>query len=208
IVAGMGNIGYRVVEELRRGGQGVLAIDRDRDGEFAELMRGRSPILLGDARSVLTLEKAGARKARAVVAALNDDLANLSIGLLVRREFPNVRTVLRLFDADLAAKLQAGLRFDAVLSMSAIAAATFVAAVMCPDAVYGFSVGDHLGLIVRRPAGASPASDAVAEANISAPLFCRAAGEARFHLSHAGCCAADGESLSLRWLPLTQPPII
>ncbi|HLV78972.1 MAG TPA: NAD-binding protein, partial [Chthonomonadaceae bacterium] len=81
VVVGLGSVGYRLVEKLRRAGVSVVAIDRDAGGEFVEAVREQTPVILGDARLRSTLEQAGAARAHAVLAVTSDDAVNLSVGL-------------------------------------------------------------------------------------------------------------------------------
>src|SRR5207247_2615872 len=75
IVCGLGNIGIRVVEELRRQKAPVVVIEKSPQSRFlAEARRLKAAVLLGDACLKDTLLKAHAAKARAIVAATNDDL--------------------------------------------------------------------------------------------------------------------------------------
>lgn len=163
VVAGLGNVGYRVVRELLRAKEKVVAIERSAEGEFIEVVRGWIPVIVGDARMEDILTKAGLPEAKALVAATNDAVTNLSIALLATRLNPNTRTVLRMFDADLARKVQESLGVDVVLSTSAVAAPTFVGAALYPDVCVGFLLDDRLVLLLHRKvpadfrwAGSSP----------------------------------------------------
>ena len=77
VVVGLGNVGYRIVEELRRAGEAIVAVDRDPESEFAEAVRGLGAVVTGDSRLPETLHKAGVPGARAVVAVTHDDAVNL-----------------------------------------------------------------------------------------------------------------------------------
>src|SRR6185436_14638016 len=125
VVVGMGNVGYRVVLALQQVGVPVVALDSDPDAPFLATVRTLAPVILGDARLNETLERAGLPRARAVVAATDDDSANLGIGLAAHRMSPDVRTVVRLFDAGFARKVESSLGIDAALGASRIAAPTF-----------------------------------------------------------------------------------
>src|SRR6185369_13432587 len=84
VVAGLGNVGYRIVEELRAAGVPVVTIERSADGPFVETVRRSTPVVVGDARLAETLEQANASRARAVLAVTGDDAANLAIALSAR----------------------------------------------------------------------------------------------------------------------------
>ena len=88
-----------------------------------------------------------------MVAATGDDSVNLGIGLAARRMNPKIRTVVRLFDAEFARKVENALGIDAALSSSRIAAPTFVAAALFSDVAKAFIVGDRLVVLTARKAG-------------------------------------------------------
>jgi Trk K+ transport system NAD-binding subunit len=163
IVAGLGNVGYRVLDQLVRAGTPAVAIDREPDGDFVESVPAGAAVVAGDARLEATLLKAGTPSAHAVVAATGDDAANLSIALAARKLNPAVRTVVRLFDADFARKVQTSLGVGAALSSSLLAAPTFVAAALFPDVKTAFVVDERWLVAVRQVRGATYADLAPAE---------------------------------------------
>ena len=153
IVVGLGNVGYRIVEELRKLGTSVVAVDRDANGQFVESVGTQVPVIIGDARLPNVLRKAGMAKAHAVIATTENDAVNLSVGLGARLVNPRLRAVIRLFDADFARKVRTSLKVDMALSSSLIAAPTFVASALYTGVQTAFTVGDHLLTIVHRPVG-------------------------------------------------------
>jgi voltage-gated potassium channel Kch len=180
IVAGLGNLGFRVVRELARNGETVVAVERDAGAKFVDTARSLAPVVLGNARAEETLQKAGLAGAKAVLALTDDDIANLSIGLAAKRARPDVWSVLRVFDASLADKLRASLGVDAVLSVSAEAAATFVGAALGPDVLHGFLLGDFLVVIFKRPLAPGPTPSPAARNEI--PLTVGAIGARWYRL--------------------------
>lgn len=163
IVVGLGNVGYRIVRWLRAAGMSVVAIDRNPQSEFGEELKVDGPLVIGDGRLQETLRKAGVERARAVIAATDDDTVNLAVGLAAKQDNPGVRSVVRLFDADFARKAQLGLGIDVALSGSMTAAPTFAATALYPDVCHGVLVGDRLLVLQKREvgerwAGATPSS--------------------------------------------------
>lgn len=144
IVVGLGNVGYRTWGELGRLGVNVVAIDLDSEGEFASALAGRAPFVTGDARIESTLSAAQVETAVAIIATTGDDAANLGIALGARRLSPKLRTIVRVFDADFAGKLEQGKLVDVAVSTSRVAAPTFAAAALFDDAVVGLE--DDRGL--------------------------------------------------------------
>src|SRR5262249_53066382 len=99
IVVGLGNIGYRVVEELLRQGDAGVGIERPPDTPFtAPARRQRVAVIIGDATIREVLQQAKASSARAVVAATSSELVNLEIALLVRELAPKQRVVVRVIE--------------------------------------------------------------------------------------------------------------
>jgi Trk K+ transport system NAD-binding subunit len=122
IVCGLGHVGYRVVESLRRLGEPIVAIERRPDSFIDSVRAMQVPVILGDARRDELLAEAGIERAKAVVCATDDDLANLEVALDAKRMNPNVRVVMRMFDQRLANKVGGALELDETFSTSALAA--------------------------------------------------------------------------------------
>ena len=150
VVAGLGSIGFRVMRELARRGETVVAIEREASCRFLEPARAWGPAIVGNARLPETLRNAGVTGAKAVLAITDDDVANLGIGLAARNAQPDSRVVLRLFDANLAEKMPASLGVQAVLSVSHVAAPAMVAAALNPEHVHGVQLGGHFVVFSKR----------------------------------------------------------
>jgi Trk K+ transport system NAD-binding subunit len=68
------------------------------------------------------LEEVGMSKAKAVVCATDDDLANLEIALDAKRMNPRIRVVMRMFDQRVAAKVGGALELEQSFSSAALSA--------------------------------------------------------------------------------------
>jgi len=132
IVAGLGSVGLRLVKQLAKAGERVVVVDKNADTELRQLLPVRIPFVQGDAALPETLVTANITAAKSVVAVTGNDITNLSIGLLSKKLNPNIRTTLRLFDPDLAEKVQGGMGIDHVISASASSAPAFVASALLP----------------------------------------------------------------------------
>lgn len=122
VVCGLGHVGYRVLEELRALGEDAVGIERE-PSEFVTTLRAQGvPVHVGDARRDDLLAETGIARAKAVVCATNDDLANLEIALDAKRMNPSIRVVMRMFDQRLAAKVGGALELDQSFSTSALSA--------------------------------------------------------------------------------------
>jgi Trk K+ transport system NAD-binding subunit len=131
IVCGIGSVTYRVILDLLEAGYGVVAIERDWPSEFLEptLTLG-VPVIHGDARKRETLVRAGIFRARSLVAGLNDDLANIEIGLAARQRRPELPIILRIFNEELDYNLEQTFGRNSAFSASALAAPTLAAAAL------------------------------------------------------------------------------
>ncbi len=164
IVVGIGNIGYRVVDELLAAGRQVVAVDLTIEGQLASTLGSRCPVIAGDGRVATTMEAANMAGAGAVVATTGDDAANLAIGLHARRRAPRSRIVVRLFDTDLARKVEGGGLVDNALSPSLLAAPTFVAAALYGGVRAAFM--DDAGLCVVHARTVPPEWDGMTAAEV------------------------------------------
>ncbi len=153
VVVGMGNVGLRVVRELTAVGVPVVAVDADPDQPFLADVRSSAAVVVGDARLNDTLLRAAIAKARAVIAVTEDDAVNLGIAFAARQSSPGIRTVVRLFDAGFARKVETTLGIDAAMGASSIAAPNFVASALFPGVVEAFLVQDRLLVLQQRKAG-------------------------------------------------------
>ena len=155
VLVGMGKLGYRTFRLLRRLGQSVVVIERDAACEFLDAVRtDGSALLIGDARHDRVLEEAGVAKARSIIIATNDDLANLEVALDARRMQPHIRVVLRMFDQNIADKVREGFDIQIAMSQSAMSAPAFALASIDRSIVSGYAVGDELVVMQRWSADA------------------------------------------------------
>lgn len=129
VVCGLGNVGFRCVEELVRLGHPVAAIETVNDNPFAETVRRLgSAVIIGDATVPAVLKLARVGTARAVIAATESELKNLEIGLLVREANPHQRVVVRLTEPTFAAAAREAAGIQHAVSVPALAAPAFAAA--------------------------------------------------------------------------------
>ena len=145
IVVGLGKLGYRVVQQLLEFGQDVVAVELDPNKPFIPLVRDLGvPVIVTDARRGDALVSAGIDRASSIVCCTQDDLANLDIALDARERQPDIKIVLRMFDADLARKVERGFGIHTAFSTSGLAAPAFAAAATRAHIEYSFYVDDQL----------------------------------------------------------------
>jgi Trk K+ transport system NAD-binding subunit len=145
VVCGLGNVGFRLVEELLAQGEPVVAVEWKRDNPFIPTARRLgAAVMVGDATVAEVLRQANVAGARAVVSATDNELANIEIALLVRELNPAQRVVVRLSDPQLAQTLREAANVRLALSIPELAAPAFVAALFGDRVLSVFFVGDRL----------------------------------------------------------------
>lgn len=157
VLVGLGKLGVRTFLLLRKLGVPVCIVEQNPQNEFLdEIRREGSPFIVGDARREALIEQAGIARARAVVIATNNDLANLEIALDARRLAPNIRVVLRMFDQALADKVAQISNIKVAMSQSSISAPAFATAAIEPSVVATAVIDNRLVMMQRwtlRPGG-------------------------------------------------------
>jgi Trk K+ transport system NAD-binding subunit len=88
------------------------------------------PVIIAQATDASALEIAGIGRADAVLAVTDDEAVNLEIALVAKNANPGVRVVARLFDHDLAGRVERRLQLGATRSVSMLAAPAFAAAAL------------------------------------------------------------------------------
>ncbi len=145
IVAGIGRLGFRIVQQLLSFEEDVVGIEIDPDGEFVRRVMGwRVPVIFGNATHADILRQAGAERAAAIITCTQDDLTNLEIALVAREIQADIHVVLRMFDHDMAQKVAQGFNIPTAFSTSALAAPAFARAATRADVTHAFYVGDQL----------------------------------------------------------------
>ncbi len=145
IVCGIGKLGFRVIEELLKLDRDVIGIEINPDGRFVEKANDLGvPILIADARRSETLQKANVKQADVIIPCTEDELANLDIALDARESNSGIKVVMRMFDPELAARVEKGFGIHTVFSTSALSAPIFAAAAMRLNVKSSFYVGETL----------------------------------------------------------------
>jgi Trk K+ transport system NAD-binding subunit len=145
IVAGLGRLGFRIVQQLLNYGEGVVGIEIDPKTEFvARVLDLQVPVVSGDATRPNILEQAGIKRACSIITCTENDLTNLEIALVARELQPDIRVVLRMFDDDMAPKVARGFDIPVAFSTSALSAPAFAAAAMRGDIQNAFYIGDQV----------------------------------------------------------------
>ena len=139
VVVGLGEVGYRVALGLVEQGQQIVVIERLEDNPYIETLRRRGvPVIQADGRQVESLDLANVAKARCITITSNDDLGTLETALNARSRHPAIRVVTRMFDRDLADKVEESFGIQVARSTSALAAPYFVASALGYQAITTF----------------------------------------------------------------------
>ena len=145
VVCGLTPVGFRVVEELIGLGEPVVVVEVDPANRFvATVRRLKAAVIIGDATIPEVQRQARAVDARAVVAATNDDMVNLEVGLLVREMKPTQRVVLLQGDPNLAQMLRQATNIRFAVSVPALAAPAFLAGLFGDRVLSVFLVNERL----------------------------------------------------------------
>jgi Trk K+ transport system NAD-binding subunit len=150
IVCGLGNIGYRMVEQLHELGVPLVAAELHENNRYLPAVRRLGvPVLVADIRLPETLQTLHVERARSVVVVTSSDIVNLETALNVQALNPEVRVVQRLFDPDLAARVERAFGIHISRSPSALAAPAFAAAAAGEHVLATIAVGAAVLGVVR-----------------------------------------------------------
>ncbi len=145
VVAGIGRLGFRIVQQLLSFGEEVVGIEINPQSEFVQrVMSLKVPVIIGDATHPDVLRQAGVERACAIVTCTENDLANLEIALIAREIKKDIHVVLRMFDDDMAPKVARGFNIPTTFSTSALSAPAFAAAATRADITHAFYVDGQL----------------------------------------------------------------
>ncbi|BCB80249.1 hypothetical protein Pflav_066590 [Phytohabitans flavus] len=148
VVVGVGNVGTRIIRHLHELGIEVVAIDKDPSARGAPIARQLGvPLIIGDASLEVVLRAASVGTCQALVVVSTDDVSNLQAALNGRAIRPDVRVVMRLFDGDLAYRIQKAFNIGTSRSVSYLAAPAFVGALMNRDVIATIPVDRHVLLV-------------------------------------------------------------
>jgi Trk K+ transport system NAD-binding subunit len=148
IVAGLGTVGARVVGQLHDLGIDVVGVDKSAEAAGAPLAKRLGiPLVIGETHREETLRAAGVQTCQAIVSVTDSDIANLETALNARALTADARIVVRLYDDDLAARVQRTIDNTVSRSTSYLAAPAFAAAVLDHQVLRTIAVGRHVLLL-------------------------------------------------------------
>ncbi|MFC4018810.1 potassium channel family protein [Micromonospora sp. GCM10011542] len=160
VVIGLGNVGTRVMAQLREYDVEVMAIDKDPEPRGGTLARQLEvPLIVGDAALPETLAAASVADCQALVVASTDDVANLEAALAARDLRDDLRVVLRLFDGDFAERVEETFALGVSRSVSYLAAPAFIGALTERAVITTIPVDRHALPVAEVPVAAGSELD-------------------------------------------------
>jgi Trk K+ transport system NAD-binding subunit len=155
IVAGLGSVGARIIGQLHDLGIDVIGIDKDAAATGIPLAsRLGIRVVLGETHTEETLRAAGIATCQAIVSVADSDITNLETALNARALAAEPRIVVRLYDDDLAVRVQQRIDNSVSRSTSYLAAPAFAAAVLNHQVLRTIAVGRHVLLLAEVTADA------------------------------------------------------
>jgi Trk K+ transport system NAD-binding subunit len=152
VVVGLGNVGTRVVAQLHDLGISVVCVEADEHARGVSLARRLGvPVVFGDATRDDTLRSAAVASSSALLVLTSSDVVNLETALQGRALREDLRVVLRLFDDDLAKRVERTLGIAISRSVSRLAASAFAAAMVERQVIGTMSIGRAVMLIADVP---------------------------------------------------------
>ena len=142
VIAGMGQVGLRLAQELRAIGVAVVGIERHADAAGLPIARDLGiPVVIGDASSRRVLRRAGLSGAVALVAAGSDERDNIAVAISARAVADELRVVIRAGADDAIDETTSLFHIGSVVDVNGLTAA-FVVESMIRAAPYAV-VGEH-----------------------------------------------------------------
>lgn len=140
IVCGLGHVGYRIVQQLMHAKADCVVIEQRETQFVPEIMALDVPVITGDVRLADVLLRAGVDRASAIIVATDNDIVNIETALNAKELGPRIKTIVRLFDQNLAKKVEKLVEIDEAFSTSALAAPVFAAAAIARNVINAFVV--------------------------------------------------------------------
>jgi Trk K+ transport system NAD-binding subunit len=130
VVCGLGTVGSRVLELLHERGVAAVGVEQDDEAPGVQTaQRLRIPVVIGDSSNEETLRSAGVERCQSVLAVTNGDITNLESAMVARDLNPAARITMRMFDHDLAQRVERQLGLGHSRSVSMLVAPAVAAAV-------------------------------------------------------------------------------
>ena len=121
VIAGMGQVGLRLAQELRALGIAVLGIERIADAPGLALARDLGiPVIIGDASSRRVLRRASLHRAVAVVAAGSEERDNIAVAIAAQAVAEDVTVAIRAGADDAIDETRSLFRIGSVIDVNGL----------------------------------------------------------------------------------------
>jgi Trk K+ transport system NAD-binding subunit len=145
ILFGLGKVGFRVLQQLLKLGEQVVVLEKNPLSPNLAFARNHGvPCHIGTGREEGILDAMNVARAKSLICATDDDLANLELAIDARKAQPDIRVVLRMFDQELAQKVRESFGIHVAFSTAELAAPAFATASADPSIINAFYVGRKL----------------------------------------------------------------
>jgi Trk K+ transport system NAD-binding subunit len=152
IVAGLGNVGTRIAGQLHDLGVDVVCVDKSESAPGLAMARRLGlKVVIGETHREETLRAAGIDSCQALVSVTDSDIVNLETALHARALAEDTRVIVRLYDDDLAVRVQQTISNTISRSVSYLAAPIFAAAILDHQVLRTIGVGRHVLVIADVP---------------------------------------------------------
>jgi voltage-gated potassium channel len=150
ILCGLGKLGLRTLQQLVLLGESVAVLEKDPQcPNFAYARKHCVPVRIGHSREEGVFDDLNITKAKSIILATNDDLANLEMAIDARKLNPRIRVIIRMFDQELAERLRNSFDMPLTFSTSDLAAPLFATSSSDPSIVNSFYIGDRLLVVAN-----------------------------------------------------------
>jgi len=150
VVVGLGNVGTRIAGQLHDLGVDVVCVDTsDNPAGAAMAQRLGIPLIVGDSRREDILRAASLHTCQALVSVTSSDSVNLETALHARALREDLRIVLRLFNDDLAERVEKVIGNTVSRSVPYLAAPAFAVAMLEHQVLRTIPVGRHVLLVAE-----------------------------------------------------------
>jgi hypothetical protein len=147
VVVGLGQVGMRLCLLLRACRIPLVAVESGENGESVGIAKELGlPVVIGRGADPSVMRRLSLHKARSVAAVTSDDLENISVAMTARGIHPDIRTVLRVGDGNVANETRSLLALGLVRDVHRLAASLLAAKILGGDADSVLCLGDDAHL--------------------------------------------------------------
>lgn len=143
VVVGLGQVGMRLCLLLRACKIPLVAVESDENAESVGIAKELGlPVVIGRGADPSLMRRLSLPRARAVAAVTSDDLDNISVAMTARGIHPEIRTVIRVGDGNVANETRSLLALGLVRDVNRLAATLLAAKILGENAEGVVCLGD------------------------------------------------------------------